>query len=246
MLKNQYRFFVPFEKFQGRRILITDQDLVYQISRVLRLKIGDEIILLDNSGFEYLASLEKIGLEIEAFILEKRKNENEPEKKIILCQSLLKGNKFEQVLRFCTNIGVVKFIPFVSKYSVVKEISPHKLNRYFKIIKESAEQSGRGILPELKPVMDFGKLIDFLKKEKKLKLIGWEKEKKNKIIDFQEKIKKAKEIYLLIGPEGGFEKEEIELAKKAGCLTFSLGKLILLSEIAGLVSAAFIFCNKNV
>jgi len=240
MIKNQYRFFISSDNFQGDKVLITDKNLIYQIAKVLRLKIGDQIILLDNSGFEYLVSLEKFSPQIEGHVLEKKKNQNEPGKKIILCQSLLKSDKFEQVLKFCTNLGVVSFVPFISENSIVKEINPHKLDRYQKIIEESAEQSGRAILPELSPLITFKELLKLLKKKEGLKLIGWEQEKEKKLTDFWEQIEKTKTTHLLIGPEGGFSEEEVALAQQSGCLPFSLGKLILRSEIAGLVSSALI------
>lgn len=240
MIKNQYRFFISSDNFQGDKVLITDKNLIYQIAKVLRLKIGDQIILLDNSGFEYLVSLEKFSPQIEGHVLEKKKNQNEPGKKIILCQSFLKSDKFEQVLKFCTNLGVVSFVPFISENSIVKEINPHKLDRYQKIIRESVEQSGRAILPELNPLITFKELLKLLKKKEGLKLIGWEQEKEKKLTDFKEQIEKTKTIYLLIGPEGGFSEEEVALTQQIGCLPFSLGKLILRSEIAGLVSSALI------
>lgn len=240
MIKNQHRFFVSPSNFQGQKILISDKDLIHQISKVLRLRIGDQIIILDNSGFEYLVNLEKINDKIEGFVREKIKNENEPNKKIVLCQSLLKSDKFEQVLKFCTNLGISEFIPFISKNSIVKEISPHKLERYQKIIRESAEQSGRAILPKLKEAMDFEKLINLLREKDDLKLIAWEKEKKTTLSELRGEIKKTKTIYLLIGPEGGFAEGEIVLAKENGFIPFSLGNLVLCSEIAGLIASALI------
>lgn len=69
-------------------------------------------------------------------------------------------------MKFGTNIGITEFIPFVSQSSIIKEINPHKLERYQKIIQESAEQSCRGILPKLERATDFKKLINFLKEKR--------------------------------------------------------------------------------
>ncbi len=240
MIKNQRRFFIDQKNFQGNRVIIFDKDLIHQIAKVLRLKIGDQIILLDNSGFEYLANLEKIEPKIECFVVKKTKHENELARKLTLCQSFLKSDKFEQVLKFCTNLGVSGFVPFISENSVVKEMNPHKADRYQKIIRESAEQSGRALLPELNSLITFKELLELLKKKEGLKLIGWEQEKEKNLADFGEQIKRAKEIYILIGPEGGFSQAEIVLAKKAGCLSFSLGNLVLRSEIAGLVASTLV------
>lgn len=242
-MSKHYRFFIEPTCFHGKEVVIRNKDLIHQITKVLRLKIGEQLILLDNTGFEYLVILEKIGQQIEGHILEKRKNKNEPEKKIILCQSLLKSDKFEQVLKFCTNLGVVSFVPFISENSIVKEINPHKLDRYQKIIQESAEQSGRAVLPKLGKLMEFKKLLDFLKDKNGLKLIAWEEENKIKLSDLRNEIKKDQTIYLLIGSEGGFSEAEIALAKENEFLAFSLGKLILRAEIAGLVASSLILNN---
>jgi len=235
------RFFIDKKSIFDDKVFIKDPEQVYQIQRVLRFKIGDQIILLDNSGSEYLVSLEKIDKEIEGHIFQKQKNQNEPKVKITLLQALLKHDKFEQVLKFGTSLGLNGFIPIVTERSIVREVSKNKMVRYQKIIKEAAEQSGRGLLPKLKNLMTFKEALDFFKNRNGLKLIAWEKEKKRKIPFFENKIKKAKKIYLLIGPEGGLTPQENSLAKKVGFLPFSLGKLILRAEIAGLVASSLIF-----
>ncbi len=237
-----HRFFIDKNLINNQKVFISNPEQVHQIKNVLRAKIGDQIIVLDNSGFEYLVSLEKIDQIIQGYILKKEKNKNEPKIKIILVQSLLKHDKFEQVLKFGTSIGIFGFIPIITERSIVKEISQNKFIRWKKIIKESAEQSGRGILPDLGNLMDFKEVLNFLKNKKVLKLIAWEKEKKIKFSHLKNKLKKAKEIYLLIGPEGGLTKEEVLLAKKFNFLSFSLGKLILPSEIAGPL-ASFLILN---
>jgi len=238
------RFFIEKKNLVGKNVFIEDKEQIHQIIKVLRLKIGNQIIVLDNSGFEYLVNLEKFNQQIEGYILKKRKNKNEPKIKIILCQSLLKHDKFEQVLKFGTSLGLTGFIPIVSERSIVKEISQNKLIRYQKIIKESAEQSGRGLLPKLENLMTFKDLLDFLKNKNALKLLAWEEEKRTKLFNLQNKIREAKIIYLLIGPEGGFSETEAVLAEKNGFLPFSLGKLILRAEIAGVVASSIIF-NYN-
>lgn len=237
MTKNQYRFFIEPKNLQVDKAKIGDKDLIHQINKVLRLNTGDQITLLDNSGFEYLVSLEKNDQEIEGKIIKKTKNENEPNKRIILCQSLLKNDHFEQVLKFGTNLGVSKFIPIISQRSIVKEISLSKKQRFESIIKESAEQSCRGILPELSMPILFKDLKEEIKNQIGFKLIAWEEEKNKTIKDFQSQIRDNQNIYILIGPEGGFDQSELVLAKEIGFESFSLGKLILRSEIAGLVAS---------
>ncbi len=234
-------FFIEPKSISGNKVFISDQNQIHQIRKVLRFKIGDQIVVLDNSGYQYFAILEKITPEeIEAHIFKKEKNKNEPKLKITLCQSLLKHDKFEQVLKFGTSLGLASFIPIVTERSIVREISQNKLIRYQKIIKEAAEQSGRGVLPKIENLMTFKEAINFLKNKKALKLIGWEEERKIKVSFLKNKVKKAKEIYICIGPEGGLTSEEVLLAKKNGFIPFSLGRLILRAEIAGIVTTALL------
>ncbi|MCX7778962.1 MAG: 16S rRNA (uracil(1498)-N(3))-methyltransferase [Patescibacteria group bacterium] len=248
-----HRFFIDQKSILKDKIFIQTPDLIHQIKNVLRLKIGHQIIILDNFGFEYLVNLEKIDDQmIEGYILKKEKNKNEQKIKIILLQSLLKHDKFEQVLKFGTNLGLAGFIPIITQRSVVKAISQNRFRRYKKIIKESAEQSGRGLLPFLENLMTFEEALNFIyhkfinqkggeQEEPVLKLIAWEEERKKKLSVFKNKIRKIKEVYLCVGPEGGLTKEEVLLAKKYGFLPFSLGRLILRAEIAGLVASSLIF-----
>ncbi|MFN3301853.1 MAG: RsmE family RNA methyltransferase [Patescibacteria group bacterium] len=241
------RFFIEKNSISDKKVFIDDFQQVHQIKNVLRLKSGDQIVVLDNSGFEYLVSLEKINQTIEGYILKKERNKNEPKIKIILLQALLKHDKFEQVLKFSTNLGIFGFIPIITQRSISREVSQNKFSRWKRIIKESAEQSGRGILPFLENVMTFKEALNFLQqKEQVLKLIAWEEEKKIKLSYLKNKIKKAKEIYLCLGPEGGFSKNEVSLAKKFGFFPFSLGKLILRAEIAGLVASSLIFSYNKI
>jgi len=237
MTKNQYRFFIEPKNLQADRVKINDKDLIHQINKVLRLNTGDQIILLDNSGFEYLVNLEKNGQEVEGKIIKKTKNENEPNKKIILCQSLLKNDHFEQVLKFGTNLGISKFIPIISQRSIIKEINSSRKQRFQSIIREAAEQSCRGILSELSAPIFIENLREEIKNQPGFKLIAWEEEKNKTIKDFQSQIRDSQNIYILIGPEGGFDQSELILAKEIGFESFSLGKLILRSEIAGLVAS---------
>lgn len=242
------RFFIDRNSFDGNKIFISNPEQIHQIKNVLRFKIGDQIIVLDNTGFEYSVSLGKIDpREIEGQIIKKQKNKNEPKIEITLLQALLKHDKFEQVLKFGTSLGINCFRPIVTSRSVIREISQNKIIRWQKIIKEAAEQSGRGIIPTLENLLVFKEVMNSLANKNIPKLIAWEQEKKTKLFSLKKRIKKAREIYLCLGPEGGFTLEEILLAQKSGFQPFSLGKLILRAEIAGVVASSLIFgYNKTI
>jgi 16S rRNA (uracil1498-N3)-methyltransferase len=234
-------FFLDQKSILNNEVIIKDREKIHQMRKVLRFKINDEIVVLDNSGYQYFVKLKEIKKdEIKGEIFKKEKNKNELEYKITLCQALLKHDKFEQVLKFGTSLGISQFFPLLTERAISRNVSFNKISRWQKIIKESAEQSGRGILPILRELKTFKEMIDFLKEKDVLKIIAWEEEKKIKISSLRKKIKKDQEIYFFVGPEGGFSLKEIELAKKNGFITVSLGSLILRAEIAGVVGIAIL------
>ncbi len=233
-----HRFFLDKSLFQKDKVLIANKNIIHQINNVLRLKQNEEIICLDNSGYEFLVELEAINKnEVQGKIIEKTKNQAEPEIKIHLYQALPKQMaKFELVLQKCTELGVKKIIPLITHYTERFHLANRE--RLERIIQEAAEQSGRGLLPALTEPMKFADLILNLKSEQNL--IAYEKEDKLYLKDLCPKLDYSKEINLFIGSEGGFFQEEINEAKKNNFQTFSLGKLILRTETAALAAVSAI------
>jgi 16S rRNA (uracil1498-N3)-methyltransferase len=131
------------------------KDLAHQVRDVLRLNIGEHLLLLDNSGDEILATVartSKAGVEVH--LLERRPGKSEPTVRIILCQGLLKSARFEWILEKGTELGVHVFAPILCRRSMagLEDAGPAKLQRWQRIIQEAAEQSGRSRLPELLPI----------------------------------------------------------------------------------------------
>lgn len=156
------RFFVEEKIGSAESFVLSDKAQIHQISRVLRLKAGSDVVLLDGSGFEYPAIIESLAEnEIVLKILEKRESEAEPKIKIALYQSLLKKNKMEWVFEKGTELGVSKFVPILSKHCVKTDLN---FERVEKIIREAAEQCGRLKLPELSEISDFEKALAFCAK----------------------------------------------------------------------------------
>ena len=231
------RFFVEEKIGGGESFILSDKAQIHQISRVLRLKEGSDIILLDNSGFEYSAVIESLAEdEIILKILEKRESEAEPKIKLALYQSLLKKDKMEWIFEKGTELGVSKFVPVLSKYCVKTDFN---FERAKKIIREAAEQCGRAKLPELSEISDFEKAAEFRAREGGL----------NFILDVDAGIslkkivhekKPSGEINIFVGPEGGFSEDEIAAAEKAGFQIISLGKRILRAETAAIAACALL------
>jgi 16S rRNA (uracil1498-N3)-methyltransferase len=236
-----HRFFVPPGAISGSHAAL-DPNASHQVRDVLRLRSGDEVLLLDDSGWEFRVRLEKIEKSgVSGIVLGKRLGHGEPGAKIVLYQSLLKGSKFEWVLQKCTEAGVTGFVPIVSGRSIPKgeEDSPARRGRWQRIIQEAAEQSRRSRLPSLQPVTLFSAAMASLSGRT---LIAWEDEDTlslNSILgEWSGGSGRIFSINLIIGPEGGFGREEIDVAKRAGAVPVSLGPRILRADTAGLVASS--------
>jgi len=208
------------------------KEIAHQVYHVLRMRKGDRITLLDNSGWEYEAEIISLN---EARILGKKLSEREPKVELRLFSSLLKGEKFEFVLQKGTELGVKEFIPVISSRCQAKEPGEEKLARWRKIVKEAAEQSGRGKLPIILPPAKFEEAC-FLAEG--IPLITWEGEKGKGLKDVLPT--SAKKVSLFVGPEGGYSAEEIETAVKTGLKPISLGGRILRAETAAIAALAAI------
>ncbi len=236
------RFFVNKESISAKQVIITDSR-VHQIRDVLRMKIGDEIIVLDNTGMEYHVKLTDISQKaVAGEIIGSRKCEAEPHTRITLYQSMLARDKFEVVLQKCTEAGVSCFVPVITERSIVRKpdkITKEKLSRFENIIAEAAEQSGRGIIPSLKnPVVmnqAWAELDGY-----DICLVGSTLECSSLKDILRSCETHPEKIALFIGPEGGFSDGELEVLNSRGVKPFSLGKRVLRTETAGVVASAIV------
>lgn len=226
-----HRFFVNKEQIP----VITGSD-AHQIKDVLRMKTGDKIDLLDGTGAVYACRIKTIQKnKVDCEILEKRAPGEELPIKLALAQCLPKGKKMDLIIQKCTELGISRIIPTLSERSIAKAGKPE---RWKKIAKEAAEQCGRTSIPEISPLTKFEDVLK-LKTPCALALIPWELEKE---ITLKQMLKdrKSSDIFVLIGPEGGFSRKEIELAVDAGFTPVTLGKAILRTETAGMAILAAI------
>jgi 16S rRNA (uracil1498-N3)-methyltransferase len=236
-----HRFFVSNNNIKGSWVTFPE-DVSLQISRVLRLKKGDLVVACDGNLNEYTVRLDQmIREEVGGPIIEKSINNNEPEINITLYQALLPGEKFELVLQKATELGVERIVPLETKRSLIKKnnFNTNKLERWKKIIKEAAEQSERGKIPELSSVLTFNEALN--ESGENITLVAYERG--------GERLKDAlretdgKNFSIFVGPEGGFEQSEITEASQKGARLISLGKRILRSETAGIILPGLILEN---
>ncbi len=229
-----HRFFVDKDRIP----VITGSD-VHHIRDVLRLKAGDELKMLDGTGTVYSAKISEIKKErVICDILSSRNEEKTPEVKVTLAQCLPKAKKMDLIVQKCTELGAQRIIPVLSERSIPRS---GKLERWKKIAKEAAEQSGRSFIPEISPLTKFEDLLK-MKNEFDLALIPWELEKRTtlKKVLTTHHPNHLTTILILIGPEGGFSRDEVERARSAGFIAVSLGPRILRTETAAMAMLSMI------
>ena len=209
------------------------------ISRVLRMKKGDRVTLCDGEGFFYEAVLTDFAdKSVTAEILSKREAETEPQVKVTVFQGIPKNPKLETIVQKLTEIGAVRLVPMDTKRAVAKLDKENKVERLRKIAREAAKQSKRGIVPEVLSPMSFKDAVK-MAAEADIALIPYEEERE---ISLKRALsgKTPKTVSVMIGPEGGFDSEEITLAKENGITSVTLGKRILRTETAPLAVCAAI------
>src|SRR5689334_378864 len=154
---NTYRFFVDSGAIHGRDVLLEDAELAHQIGTVLRLRPGEKITLLDNSGWQHIVALHTVERGRVAGTVERKELAGgEPRTKLTLYVALMRPERFEWVLQKGTELGVSAFVPLICERSTIAdadELSANKLERWNRIMREAAEQSRRGKLPRLAPAL---------------------------------------------------------------------------------------------
>ncbi len=234
------KFFVPKENINDHTIKI-DGENANHILNVLRSKAGDEITVGDGEGMDYVCKIKDIsGKEITAEITDIISSNAEPSVKITLFQALPKSDKMELVIQKCIEVGIDSIVPVATEHCVVKLAGKEekKLTRWNKIAEAAAKQCGRGKIPCVENVVSFKDAI-IKASTLDMVLIPYEKEKENTLKTVCKNFK-GSTIGIFIGPEGGFSLEEITLAEKSGVIPVTLGKRILRTETAGLVTTALL------
>ena len=230
------RFFVPSENITDSQIKVTSSDAAH-ISRVLRLKKGDMILICDGRGFDYDAKISEIGAgEIICSVTEKRGSASEPNVSVTLYQGIPKASKMDYIIQKTTELGVSKIVPVAMARCVSKiedkKSEAKKLERWNKIAKEAAQQSQRGIVPEVSGVMTFDEAVTAMK-ESDFCFAPYECEDECGLKNTLLSAEKCETVSFMIGPEGGFDLGEIEKLKSAKIPTVTLGPRILRTETAG-------------
>lgn len=232
-----YQFFVEPSQIQDKRIVITGND-VNHIKNVLRMKIGEEIAVSNGiDGKEYRCGIEELGEDQIVCTLRFIKEDGvELASQIYLFQGLPKADKMELIIQKAVELGVHEVIPMATKRCVVKldekkEVS--KINRWQGIAEAAAKQSKRGVIPQVHSVMNMKEAVAYAG-EMEVRLIPYElAEDMAHTKQLIEQVKPGQKVAIFIGPEGGFEEAEVQMALEAGIEPITLGRRILRTETAG-------------
>ena len=237
------RFFVDAADVGEDRICIRSEEDVKHITKVLRLREGDEIEISDSSQWEYVGQIQSMedGI-IQAKILDKQTFAREPEVQVTLFQGIPKQSKMESIVQKCTELGIYEFVPVFMERTVVvdKGNFDKKIQRWQKIAAEAVKQCRRGIIPHVEDAVKFRQMVRLLQSFD-LVLFPYENETGRTVKDALRSLEaRPKSIAVIIGPEGGFSDTEAEQLKTLGADCVSLGRTILRTETAGMAALAMI------
>lgn len=238
-MKHQEFFYVEPANVHSDHIIIKNQEYKHLI-HVLRKKIGDSAIATDGQGNAYEFFISKITDDaVSGTIQKKHRKIGEPFFQLTLAQAILKGNHFDWIIEKGTEIGVSRFIPLLTEYSI-PEINEQKLTRWRRIALESIKQCCRSIIPEITPALRLEDLVQGIG-QYQFKIMAHPCQSaipinllmKNRPVT-NHPIQNRNGI-AIVGPEGGFSLAEVHVAQKYQIDFISLGKRRLRAETAGIV-----------
>lgn len=230
------RYFV-LEKLDNKFKLNNDDS--YHINNVMRNKVGELIEVVFDEKL-YITKIVELKPNVILEIIELVDSYNEIEKKVTICQSLVKEAKMDLILQKSTELGCFSFIPLRVKNSIIKGNEKDflkKVERWQKIVLGASKQSKRNVVPKVNKVIDVNELI---KLDYDLKILLTVNETSRSFKNILQNNLNCDTIIIVIGPEGGFTKEEEQLLRDNGYLSASLGNLVLRTETASLCCLSMI------
>ncbi len=233
------RFFS--DVIEGDTVVITGQDAVH-IRRSLRLRVGDNVTLCDGKGNDYFCEITGFdGENVVVKTLYRTPTVSEPSVFVTLYQGLPKGDKMELIIQKSVELGVSAIVPVETARSISRLNGSDKVikkqQRYQKIADEAAGQSGRGILPKVECPLTFQQAVDRLREENEPVIVFYEGGG-SRLSDILSK--DILRLSIFIGPEGGFEPEEVEQLCSIGANKATLGPRVLRCETAPIAALSVI------
>ena len=236
-----HHFFVTPQQISGDKIRIEGGD-VNHMKNVLRMKLHEKAEISDGESRTYLCEVEAYEEDVAVLhILEEMEADTEPASKLYLFQGLPKSDKMELIVQKAVELGVYQVIPVAMKRSVVRlddKKAAKKADRWNSIAESAAKQAGRNRIPEVTMPLSYNEALK-MAEELDVTLLPYElaggMEVTREVI---RQIKSGQSVGIFIGPEGGFEPEEVDAAVSMGAKVITLGRRILRTETAGLATLA--------
>ena len=232
------RFFVDQQPQDG--VLTLTGENAHHAGRVLRLRVGEGVTLCDGAGMDFDCTVEAVEKEaVTCRVVSCHAADTEPKQSITLFMALPKGDKMEFIVQKAVELGVSRIVPYLSKNCVSRpDKTEKKVERWRKIAAEAAKQCGRGRLPEVAAVVPVAQAIAQAA-ESETALFFYENERRTGLHDaLAGGVRDT--VSLMVGPEGGFDPEEIRTATEAAIQPITLGKRILRTETAGFTTIAWL------
>lgn len=243
------RIYSP-EALENKKTCELGADNLKYLKQIMRLKQGDKINIFDGFGSEFEAVIKSYSAKTVLIGLEKVIPAINKEIRITLAQAIPKARKMDEIVKTAAQLGADMIIPFDAARSVVhitEEKSSSKVARWQKIATEAARSSHSSYITKVSEVLSFTNVLSSVS-DKALKLIFWEEESQKTIKDVltDETLAAIKDFFIVVGPEGGFSKDEIMKTKDAGFVSVSLGRQILKVETAAAAIISIIQYEKGI
>jgi len=239
MTNDLRRFFVPPASLRARNVTITG-DLAHRLARVLRYRRGDQVVLSGGGPREYVVQLSGVSANaVTGVVTGERTSPREPSVEVVLYQSLIRANRFDWVLEKGTEVGLARFVPVIAaRTQVQEEPGASRTERWTRIIVEAAEQCGRGRLPSVGMTMPFEEAV---RSAPGVRIVPWEDEREERLSDYIRSLtERPRTVSVFIGPEGGYEREEVQLARSEGAALVTLGRRVMRAETAAVIACGIV------
>ena len=235
-------FFIDPSLVTGPEVSITGSE-AHHIKTVLRLKPGDGLKLFDGTGFEYEAAIVSVSAQKVAVEIHRKAKAAAPSgAQIIVAQSFLKEKKMDDLVRNLCELGITQWVPFFSQRSIARPDAKRlagRSQRWQRIATEAVKQCRRIDTPQIGDAISFEEVLDF-SKNCDLKLVFWENESSLLPRDLASKENSSKKILVMLGPEGGFTDQEINMVRSCGFVSAGLGPRILRAETATIAAVTLV------
>ncbi len=233
---SERRFFVDKNGIMGSNAILYDEERNHLVN-VLRMRVGDEVILVCGNNLDYLCKISTIEKKSVALdVLEVVENCREPKIKVTLFQGVAKGEKMDLITQKITELGVYALVPFISEYTSFKDANV-KVDRLNKITREAIKQCRRSNPIEISKEIKFSDMIEQLKSFDAV-VFAYEKQEEISLKQVLSSFKNVKTLAIIVGSEGGFSEVEAKTLEEIGAVTVGLGTRILRAETAAISLSA--------